>query len=214
VRDGGLGLDTFSECHRVSSRPGGHRDLLDRRDYHDRCDELRRINTRRRRSNLCTTGRWSPHNRPLDIHLHSDLLLRLLRMDIIDPVWDDEQWATANSLYAEAACPTNTAREELYDAIDTNDIAQLAPVAASASSAFDAAANVFLDHSWPVDIAEDIQFLGETSAQLAESWGEVAESADMNSANAVSFPDAQSPFEAAQRIRAELSQHGQEPLGC
>jgi hypothetical protein len=64
------------------------------------------------------------------------------------------------------------------------------------------------------DIEEDIQFLGKTSAQLADSWGEVAESADMNSANAVSFPDAQPPFEAAQRIRAEFSQHGQEPLGC
>ena len=127
---------------------------------------------------------------------------------------DDEQWAIANSLYAEAACPTNTAREELFDAVDTNDIALLAPVAASASSAFDAAADVFLDHSWPTDIEEDIQFLGETSAQLAESWGEVAESADMNSANAVTFPDAQAPFEAAQRIRAVLSQHGQEPLGC
>jgi hypothetical protein len=130
------------------------------------------------------------------------------------PPADDEQWGTANSLYAEATCPTNTAREELYDAIDTNDIAQLALVAASASTAFGAAADVFLDHSWPVDIEEDIQFLGETSAQLAESWGEVAESADMSSANAVSFPEAQPPFEAAQRIRAELSQHGQEPLGC
>lgn len=130
------------------------------------------------------------------------------------PSADDEQWVTASSLYAEAVCPTNTAREELFDAVDTNDIAQLAPVAASASSAFDAAADVFLDHSWPVDIEDDIRFLGETSAQLAESWGEVAESADMNSANAVSFPDAQPPFEAAQRIRAALSQHGQEPLGC
>jgi hypothetical protein len=127
---------------------------------------------------------------------------------------DDEQWAAANSLYAEAVCPTNTAREELSDVLDTNDIAQLAPVAGSASSAFDAAADVFLDHSWPVDIEEDIQFLGETSAQLAESWGAVAESADMNSAKAVSFPDAQRPFEAARRIRAALSQHVQEPLGC
>lgn len=130
------------------------------------------------------------------------------------PSGDDDQWATANSLYAGAACPTNSAREELYNAVDTNDIAQLAPVAASASSAFDAAANVFLDHSWPVEIEEDIQFLGETSAQLAQSWGEVAESADMTSANAVSFPDAQPPFDAAQRIRAALSQHGQEPLEC
>jgi hypothetical protein len=122
--------------------------------------------------------------------------------------------AVVNSLYAEAVCPTNTTREELFDAVDTYDIAQLAPVAASASSAFDAAADVFLDRSWPEDIEEDIQFLGKTSAQLADSWGEVAESADMNSANAVSFPDAQPPFEAAQRIRAEFSQHGQEPLGC
>lgn len=130
------------------------------------------------------------------------------------PSGDDDQWGTANSLYASAVCPTNAAREELYNAVDTNEIAQLAPVAASASSAFDAAANVFLDHSWPVEIEEDIQFLGETSAQLAQSWGEVAESADMTSANAVSFPDAQPPFEAAQRIRAALSQHGQEPLEC
>jgi len=130
------------------------------------------------------------------------------------PSADDEQWATANSLYAEAVCPTNTAREELFDAVETNDITRLAPVAASASSAFDAAADVFLDHSWPVDIEEDIQFLGESSAHLAESWGEVAESADMNSANAVAFPDAQPPFEAAQRIRAALAQHGQEPPGC
>jgi hypothetical protein len=36
----------------------------------------------------------------------------------------------------------------------------------------------------------------------------------MNSAKAVSFPDAQRPFEAARRIRAALSQHVQEPLGC
>jgi len=65
-----------------------------------------------------------------------------------------------------------------------------------------------------VEIEQDIQFLGETSARLAESWGQVAESADMDAANAVSFPDAQSPFEAAQRIRATLSRHGQAPLDC
>ena len=130
------------------------------------------------------------------------------------PSAGDEQWTTANSLYAEAVCPTNAAREELFDAVDANDFASLVPVATRASSAFDAAADVFLDHSWPVEIEQDIQFLGETSARLAESWGQVAESADMDAANAVSFPDAQSPFEAAQRIRATLSRHGQAPLDC
>ncbi|WP_448808637.1 DUF4190 domain-containing protein [Agromyces bauzanensis] len=127
---------------------------------------------------------------------------------------DDQDWAIANSLYAEAVCPTNAAREQLSDAVGTNDITQLAPVAASASSAFDAAADVFRDHSWPVEIEQDIQFLGETSSQLAERWGEVAETTDMDSAQAVSFPDAQPPFEAAQRIRVALAQHGQEPLRC
>ncbi|HEY9308505.1 MAG TPA: DUF4190 domain-containing protein [Microbacterium sp.] len=125
-----------------------------------------------------------------------------------------EEWATANSLYSEAVCPTNAARVELAEATAANDIAQLAPVAASASSSFDAAADVFLDHAWPADIEHDIRFLGETSALLSESWGEVAESTDMDSASAVSFPDAQPPFEAAQRIRAALTQHGQEPPGC
>ncbi|GAA2224872.1 hypothetical protein N1031_05090 [Herbiconiux moechotypicola] len=126
----------------------------------------------------------------------------------------DAQWVRANSLYAEAVCPTNAAREELYEALDTNDIAQLAPVAASASSAFDAAADVFLENSWPAEIEVDIHFLGETSAQLAESWGAVAASADMTAANAVGFPDAQTPYEAAQRIRKTLDEHGQESAGC
>jgi len=46
------------------------------------------------------------------------------------PSAGDEQWTTANSLYAEAVCPTNAAREELFDAVDANDFARLVPVAA------------------------------------------------------------------------------------
>ncbi|WP_394552443.1 hypothetical protein ACDF64_16510 [Agromyces sp. MMS24-JH15] len=127
---------------------------------------------------------------------------------------DNRRWASANSLYAEAVCPTNAAREALYDALNTNDIDQIAPVAASASTEFDAAAEVFLDHSWPTEIEDDIRFLGETSISLADSWGAVSSSADMDAASSVPFPDAQTPFEAAQRIRAELSRHGQEPAAC
>lgn len=126
----------------------------------------------------------------------------------------DEEWVTANSLYSDAVCSTNAAREEVYAAVDTDDIAQIAPVAASTSSAFDVAAGVFLDHSWPSALERDIQILGDASTQLAESWAGVAESADLGSAQAVPFPDEQAAFEASQRIRAVLVQHGQVAIDC
>lgn len=130
------------------------------------------------------------------------------------PSTDDEEWAQANERYSDATCPTNKAREALYAAISTEEIEQLRPVAASASEAFTEASAVFLDHTWPAAIEEDIRFLGETSSQLADGWATVAEAADIGSANAVLFPDAQTPFEAAQRIRATLSEDGQQPLEC
>lgn len=130
------------------------------------------------------------------------------------PFAQDEQWVTANSLYSEAVCSTNAAREEVYAAIDTNDMAQVAPAATSTSSAFDAAADVFLDHSWPSVVERDIQILGDASTQLAESWAGVAESADLDSAETVPFPDEQAAFEASQRIRAVLIQHGQTSIDC
>lgn len=125
-----------------------------------------------------------------------------------------EEWAEANSLYSDATCPTNAAREELYVAVAANDITTLVPVADAASRAFADAADVFLNSAWPAEIEKDIQLLGETSAQLAESWGKVAATTDVTAAEAVPFPDAQRPFEAAQRIRESLSDHGQESLGC
>ncbi|KAA9108053.1 DUF4190 domain-containing protein [Microbacterium rhizomatis] len=130
------------------------------------------------------------------------------------PSAGDQQWSAASSLYAEAVCPTNAAREEVYEAIETNDIAQIAPLAASASAAFADAADIFLDNSWPPEIGEDIRLLGETSRELAGSWEAVSASSDMNAANAVAFPDAQTSFEASQRVRATLSQNGQEPPDC
>lgn len=127
---------------------------------------------------------------------------------------DDPEWVDANALYSDAICPTNAAREALSAAIKTESIERLAPVAASASEDFADAATVFLDHSWPAAIEEDIRYLGETSEQLADSWAAVAAAPDMDAANAVPFPDAQTSFEASQRIRATLVEHGQPPPEC
>jgi len=126
------------------------------------------------------------------------------------------QWEAANARYGQAVCPTNAAREALYTALGTNDLAQLAPVAASASHEFEVAAGLFLDDPefWPEEIADDIEFLGETSVQLSASWGEVAGAADLEAAGKVGFPDAQTPYEASQRIRAELQRHGQDVVDC
>lgn len=126
----------------------------------------------------------------------------------------DPEWADANAHYFDAICPTNAAREALYAAIDTENIGRLAPVAASASDDFAGAATVFLNHTWPAAIEEDIRLLGETSEQLSDSWAAVAAATDMDAANAVPFPEAQSSFEASQRIRATLVEHGQQAPEC
>ncbi|KJC63675.1 hypothetical protein [Agreia bicolorata] len=125
-------------------------------------------------------------------------------------------WNHAAEVYAESTCPTNAVREELYNALATNDALQIAPVAARGSREFNLAADKFLADPtiWPTEISDDIHLLGETSVQLSASWGKVSEATDLDAMNAIMFPDAQKPFEAANRIRGAFEQHVVEIPAC
>jgi hypothetical protein len=125
-------------------------------------------------------------------------------------------WNNAAEVYAESTCPTNSVREEFYSVLATNDMTEIAAVAARSSREFNLAANKFLSDPtiWPAEISDDIQLLGETSARLSTSWGEVSEAADLDAMKAVAFPDAQMPLEAANRIRGTFKAHAVEFPAC
>lgn len=128
----------------------------------------------------------------------------------------DAEWIAAAQLYDDAICPINAARDALYPAIQANDLATIKPLASQASDAYATASHELLDHPevWPSEVSTDIHFLGTTSTQLADSWGKVSRAESLDEMNAVAFPDAQTSYDASQRIHSAFAAHGTPTPGC